>query len=410
MSAFSAVAVANAANAGAPVVANDYNGHLGNLSVTHVADFIDDLYKWAVTAAGNLDLNTTVELRLCQAVNAGIGAGNAIDDNAIADAIEGIGLCIGSYELLSALNASGVPINIRQGDMYSAAEVVALRANQHASVAEAAQGILRFVRDDEKARTEVMAEGHFLAQAVIANAIHRTRSDGHNWYTADTRVRGTVAYKACAVAGKRTRDMRVFMELHGHDLFHYLTNDSLFAIANALTGVTDAIPAAGFIYDNHDRVGTAIHTWIRIGDAACDRWPVGVLGKSSLILGLGYLQFTINSIASKIMIANAPDIVDSIKNAQSIMDDEKFDREALLTMRDKFGYVIAVGVGYASAFPDLAEKIETQPSVSNFVSNQLAGFMNGSALAKTVKSIDVSDEALIAAIGTLITAVEGSLQ
>ena len=334
MSAFSAAAVALAANAGAPVAATDYQGNLGNLSVTHVADFIGDGYRWAATAGGNLDLNTTIEMRLCESVNAGIGAGNAIDDASIADCIENIGLCIGSYELLSAISACGVAVTIRQGDMFSAADIAALRANQHASVATAAQGILRFVRDDEKAATEVMAEGHFLGQALIANAIHRTRSDGHNWYTLDTRVRGTVAYKACAVAGKRTRDMRVFMEAHGHDLFHYLTNESLFAIANALTGETPAAPVAAFVYDNHDRNGDAIHTWVVLGDAACDRWPVGVLGKSSLILGLGYLQFTINSIASKILIPNAPDIVASIKSVQDTMDDEKFDRETLLMMRE----------------------------------------------------------------------------
>jgi len=390
---------------GAAIDVNNWNGNLGNVDISKPVDFVDEASKWVLTAAGGISLTRTIRKILRDQVAVGV----AVNQAAIDAAIPIIGRKVAAYELMSLAAKSGIAINFRNSDCVDDATAQVDEGKENPNVDVTAQGVEAMIEGNEIARAEALAESHLVLYALIANAIHREKNAGHSWFTADTNKRGTDAYKACKVGGKYTNDLRAFMAECGHDMWHLLTDDTMNDVVNGFTGTVVVVIAQAINYNGIAVQGMNLHDVVGLADSAVDRWPVGVLGKSALVLGVRNIYFMLNMICSKTVVEDAKEIEAAIDDAAHEINTRLPNRAAVLRAKDHYANAIAIAYGFGTAFPDVAEELEAHPSLVKYIGDYPSIVASGKALGKIVKSMEPAEEVLEASIHSALAILAASL-
>jgi len=248
---------------------------------------------------------------------------------------------------------------------------------------------------------------------LLANAMHRHQTEGHNFIDHALVRKDSVASKVCSIAGSDTDSFREFMRIQGHDLFHLLSTESITDIANALTGVTN-VKLENELFGKKGEA-KFVYQVITFPAAAIDRWPPGVVGISSVILGIPLVICMAEAMDAKGMAEDAETIVEMYTVLLKLLKENTkiIDRELLLKIRETLGSSIALALGFNERYSsyDTESHKSMKLIVANYNQDYLTGLSIGTLVKKKV-AMDVDVEAAakkrlrsIANIGDLMSAI-----
>jgi hypothetical protein len=394
-----------------------YNGTLGAVDMSKPVDYVEDMGK-VVLRAANYDLKATMKY-LIWVVQ---GKPALADAPALTqDDIDKLHVpflqAIARERIYTVMNKAQVLPTFRSSDTVTLDATANYYQNDRAM-----NEIYALYTGTAEKDSAVATEGQFMLLSIVANAIHREQNKGHNWFTDKTDQKGTLTFKACAVAGIDTAKFMAWMKLHGHDVNHHLPDSKLNDMALALTGKEEAtarsrVPAAGAganaaagpgdMYAGQDIRGCTVYEIFNLDEAACDRYPPSELGKSALIVGLDHTGSMVTAICAKVLVAGADTISGNLEALANHLRANDVGRNSLRSLETSFGKVMSFAHGFHIENDTLVK--ETFPAYDNHASRYPGDQVDGQALAKVLKSIQAHPKAVETAIVNLINRIGSSV-
>jgi len=389
-------------NALARPVPNGFNGHIATVDVTHPSSFVDPANFICTNDVGHFDLGRSMAYAIFCAANR--VAANPTPGHVEA-AMRRIGNLISMHVILTVMSAANVDLTYRASDILTFAvfDTVFPDAGVRDAYITAATRVWAYLHEDANKHhlNVALVNSKYVVLALIANAIHRQKLNGHNWYTDKTNVQRTETGRCIAVAAEDRMAFGIFMSRDGHDLWHFLNDPSLCAVADTITGVNKIVINNDFIYNGINRRGDHVHTFIDVGDAAIDRWPPGQMGIASLMKGLDACSIMITDITSKVAISNTAAILVAIKRAKEIVSAKELGRPEMLTYKDSLTDLVCTSYGYVAAGQGLMATLGESDALSNLARSNAAATTRGSTAANRMREVTAD----VSAIGVMLKAV-----
>jgi hypothetical protein len=392
---------------GAIAPPQDYNGHLSTIDVTHPVSWINEDNKLVLNAAGQINTRDTIAYSIY------IGGGRAAADPTgpgVEAAIKRIGRILVTHSVLSVVSHAGVPIAIRSSDVISAAAFAAMLDARLAAFRAAADKAYTHIITKPAVLARVTEDSKYVVLSFIATAIHRIKHDGHNWLSDKTDTPRTETHRCLAIAAEMKMGFGAYMKANGHDGTHFLTDACLSSIADALTGngaAMSTIPAnAPFLYNGVDVAGRDVHTFMDVGDAARDRWPVGQLGVAGLAKGCDAMSILITDVSSKVHVSSASDLTTAISTIKADVCGQNRDRPAFLAIKNALVPAIVMAYGYINNAQGLRDALGDSEALANLARSNPAMVASGGVLANRMREVTADS----AAIGELIRSTFDSIR
>jgi len=337
-----------------------------------------------------------------------------------------VGLRIAQNEIIRVYRSSAEPWAVRASDVVPLAAwealcvpaVVGVPPNPDVPAGRArgarlgAELVIAAMRQETAHAAVIMAGARNVLLMLIANALHRIQSNGHNWITDARGMENSVASRAIGVAGAEKNAFVPFAAMYGHDLWHFLSDRTLYAMATAFTGENAhaAISTEPIQYNGVDyAVGVALHTVINAGQAAEQRWPPGKIGTAAIVNGLTALAGMINALAMKAEFQNAGWFESVIVRLKSDVVQREGNVVDFVRAKAVLGEVMAKAVGFMDADATGADRQAKLPSLNGFKKSYEAAYISGLGLGKVCKEVDVNTAAFAESISAFLQVTSNAL-
>lgn len=275
-----------------------------------------------------------------------------------------------------------------------------------------------FMDSTHKAAQESMAsQGKMILHAFYAVAIHRKVCEGHSWFTNETMKEKSNTYRALGVAGSAHEEFQSYMKLYGHDIVHHLTDSSLAGICDAMNepispvSPTEDPPrkrvTAALEYNGVQIRGKQVSEVLIVSESARERWPVGELGKSAIILGLKAVSGMVEAITSRVLVSGTQHLTSDLKRIRDFIAGPQVKRDTILLAREAFTSIIVYSVGFLSASGKTAS-MEAE-SIKAVIRANTDDFDAGKAMGVTVLQAPINLNALASALIAKLTSVVSAM-
>jgi hypothetical protein len=297
-------------------IPQDTNGHSTAVGIDDAADHVDDKNVILLGADGVHNL----EAQLMHEVWVEMGKPTAdapivmtqahLDVLAMRFAVR-----IGQHTLLAAYAhtrrpavgeaplARMPPLGTRESDVIRVPDFARLIGAAGDALRRVAVQLYKVVERDTQARRLILKEdtatGRFVVICVPANAMHRHFDDKHNWRTKTVEKKNSPASKALRLAAADQDAFKKFMAEWGHDLFHWLDDEAVLNLSNAIAG-TEPTVMVNWVYMGVDQVGKELCEVLKVSTAVKERMPPGVLGIAAVMTGVKALKAMLGNMAYKI--------------------------------------------------------------------------------------------------------------
>jgi hypothetical protein len=393
---FSTVAIATDPAHEAP---NGINGEAGTTDLSSSITFISDGMKVVLAADDNFSLLRSIVWCLY------IGQDRptkvvAVTDAHATTARVGIAANYYRFSMLQLMHAVGYPCKIRASDAISDAAYNRIQADIRANLEKAANRIYSATKDDPRAAAAIAGQGSLATLAWIANAMHRSRMDGHNWLTAAAAKKGTAANAALGIAPLVREDFAAFMEKVGHDLWHFVPDAVMEGWTDLLCGMRKVsldhdvtFGADTFTHGDFD-----VGSYLKVPDAARDRWPVGLIGISSIILGMDAMGYAISCMSTRLTVNSSDDLQQAIKAMRDAIQKPDMDRSVLVTIRQSLEPSIAFAAGMVSGINPSGELFSGHPALAAVGTRNPTYYGSGENVGKYLKGLEQNDKLIASAL------------
>jgi len=387
-----------------------FNGHLTGVAVAAPADSIAQSQKLVVDAQSQVHIPATLALTLWH-IQGQPAAATAITQAQADQLTERVANLLAQQVILSVYLNAGGEVELRSSDLVTLPRF-------HTILGPSANPLLLFTDrllgylhnpDNSDQLASIMVNSRLVLLSIVANALHRRKLNGHNWLTEKTRAKGSETNRCVAVAGDARDAFTTFMERHGHDLNHYLEDDTLYGLTDALTGIAEVLAGVGSEVGGRDVEGVALSVVFPIGDAGVDRWPVGTLSLAGIMVGLSCVASMLNEMGSKVTLAFLPSMLQSLATIKATLSGEILQRPAVLALRVALGPIIGLAAGFCSGSPALEDMVLSSDAVKAvLVAHPQEGTL-GATLSKRVRELEADPEALGLMILSVLTRVNAAV-
>lgn len=300
-----------------------------------------------------------------------------------------------------------VPVTYRTTDIVS--EDV-LRANADFGAAWRAVGKFHHTYEiSDVMRAKVNSKSKVALLAIVANTMHREQTLGHNWYTENASKANSSTHKICSIAGALSAEFNEYMKTYGHDMWHFVSDDSLRLMALALASKNKHVLKAKYATTQGTNA-LSLDEHVKLPDSVKDRYPTGELGKSTIILGMDAIVGFVSSISSRANVTSAIGPINlasrTIKAKISAID---CSRSTILMTRSSIADSAKFAIGYLSVASTAMKLRDEYPSLSNFAPAGDSNVISGAALAEAMTSVKVDKSALTEAVTSALDAIAVSL-
>jgi len=328
-----------------------YNGRNVDMDMSTPVTFIDDTARIVLTRSGTMDLVASFAHIIYASAGgaaAHVGGPVTITQAHLDASRDWICESYCRYQVLGALHESAFPLEFRNSDVVQH-DAWAATPNTGQATAAAAQ-VWSVLRGDPAVEIEACSNLYMHWYCIVANAVHRDQNSGHNFYSNKADQKRTNTYRAVKVGALFLDAFVPFMKVFGHDLYHLLSTECIYAAADAIVGVAIIqIPAAvtvnGYISDGSLPLNEAIG----ISESASDRWPIGSVGVAAVVVGMREVAAMLDSIAARATIAALSDCKRFTSRLLTVLTDGHINRGVLMSLKRALKSVIAIGVGYAQS-------------------------------------------------------------
>lgn len=395
------------------------NGRAGNIDLSAPVSFVNDDNRIVLASNGVFCLGISMGYAIWVAQGRPTAATPVTVDH-IRAASPRLGQLIVQHDIMSAMLVLDPPVelSLRSSDavpkpIVRAATVMEdlnavppiLNGVWNPCIQAANMVFAKYTKDVEFA-TKLCPDGLLVTLMIIANALHRETCAGHNWLTAAARKRATPTARASMIAGPYRDALLDFADRNntGHDLWHYLSDKTMRAMACALTGAVTHIIPNPFTWsgEKYDDPNVDFASIVSLPESATDRYPSGLAGKSALITGLTFMREMSATIALRTAGVSIEKVTGSVDMMMAIMDDGYFDRTIMLEMRTTLRSSIAIACGFVAYDRDGSNRIDAVVSLAKYVAEDVSSKVTGKALAEFVSSRDFNREGMAKMINSVM--------
>lgn len=393
---------------------NGFNGFAGTVEIATVATFIKECNYLVVTQDQQVDIVRTLA-HAFWVINGKPNEELQLTPDHFSAAKEAMVYHYSQYALMATFShIGGFALTYRSSDIITAAAFDNLPLGC-VDLLQPMMNLLAAVRLDPVLEAQFVAFTPLQLMAVVANAIHRVTTNGHNFITKDIGDPNTAANSAVGVAGPNRSEFENYMKKFGHDGWHHFSDSLLYKLAGIITGnelddngeaVEDGdlkVFGPGTTVGGIAVEGQKVHMVLKLGEAAKDRWPVGTLGVSAAILGCNYVISMLNTICLKVQVDEATIVVSGISKIQNMLE-EGVERSVLLDLKSKFSGLFAIAFGYAQRSSSGAAMVAKHPSITAFCKSQVQYVTTGIDLGKVIDDLEVDVVGVKAAISAVLAA------
>jgi len=291
------------------------------------------------------------------------------------------------YHILAAFAAANVRLRYRSSDIYYSNQYDDLAGEHAGDYMEAAQNLWEDIQNDPDVSDVMLSDARSVIHALVACAIHRKRHEGHSWKTQEASRVNSEGAKICMMATGFIPEFVAFMKGNGHDIWHFLDDDSINVMCDHLCGDNDNTIQERFIYAGSDRNGSTIHGVFKITQSASDRWPVGTLGIAGSIKGLEAMTMMINDICSKVPVDSSDSLIQAIEAAALVFKNQELTRAEVLAARVSIGGACSMAYGYVKASPVLEASLGSAEALESASKSHASNVATGGTLHNRVREL-----------------------
>jgi len=384
-----------------------WNGRRGTVDLTSPNDYIDDKNMYVKSGTDTISVVHSIAYAIHATQNF-TETRMEIDNSVIIKAKSRIGNVLAVHALLGLLHICGVNMNLRSSDLKSIQECE--KNPQYRNCYEAAEKIYSFTLKSPANAAKFAENAHLYPCMLVVNACHRKENNGHNLFTEDVTDIKSDGYKLANFAGRDKSKFRELLVAFGHDAFHCLNDGCIDDCADAITGHVPARVPPGTIY-NASTIGAEevhVHELLKTTEATVDRWPVGTLGISSLILGVDRMIEMFVDLKTKLI--NASTIVPQLSALRKTLEDKRFKRDSVTELRSRMGDSIAIAYGYACRTSKGEAKLQSNMSLVKFCKSRTASVATGKTIGLWALDAETDPEAIKTLVVDLFDTIEDSMR
>jgi hypothetical protein len=400
----------------------DHNGVVGSFSIANPVDTIDPKYKVCCSNGNAFNLRYTIALALYYAVyppGSSTATEVALTEAHVSNAMELIGIRITQQNFIALVKSCNDPpvLHARVGDALTPAICNTMPGFtvmlHHADV------VYKTLVDNPEVLAGILGNSDLVIMALVANALHRKQSDGHNWFSGQGASPGSASYRLLGIAGGKKAEFDKFMRSWGHDLWHFCPDEVIYKLAdmvcgNFLTGYPWVVAAndgenAVFEYAGRNVAGQEIQDVLKMPDSTTDRWPPGTLGVASVLKGLDAVSAMLVAISVKCSVKGAEELVSQVNSLRISIGDTQLTRSELSELRGHLGKTISIGYGFLKADSSYAVTAGNSPALEKFASNYPTELATGTALYKLLGGVDATQESSSGFVSSLMNEVIRSI-
>jgi len=423
---FGALLAAGVPEGNAP---NGYNGAAFEMDLARVEEWVEKKNLIVMTEGPNpqLDLRMTwaYAIYAVQGFPADAIAVTAAHMDAAADRLADIGAVHTLLAVFSHLNIGGeeMIVRVRRSDCLSHTERNTIfQAGEGAVAAGPGFAILEVVdRLWDHLRADVTAFNRFYSKAAFStmmlcmNAMHRELLERHNWFTDHATNPKTQTARCVAMAGA-SKDLFlawVARGSRGHDLWHFLNDETLQKMAYILTGheaeldgVDNTVTVRDAFHYKGELVGAGpvdVKGLFGLSESVCDRLPSGTVGVAGLIVGVQMVALMLEKISYKVTITNGPEVIAGVNMVKEYLSEQEMDRGQLINLKAQFLPIVATAVGFMNYTAAGRDQVDTYESLVNYVKQDIKNSGRGRTLAETLEPLEVTPAKLKGLIGVLFS-------
>ena len=399
-------ACAAAIDAGVPARARGYNGRTLAVDLATAADHVTPAAKLCMGLDGKIKLLESLVWVIDQAMGEPKAA-KPVSGKSV-DAIDAeVSRFLGVYEVHAICAACGYIPEIRASDCVTAATVSSLPNydNTHA----AATVIVKFVMEDQSVAGKFRVESDLLISALIANAMHREITGGHNWFTRTATNSDTESNRCLGVAGGLKERLKPWMAKNGHDTWHHLSHAGMTKVArilckdNTVEGYERFVAPRGFVVGGKPVGGTHLSDLLLVQDATKERYPLSMSGKAAIMTGLDAAASMVHAVSSKLQISNAAQLAPAITTLANAVSAYEGERSVITRLRATLAPVISFARGFAVASTDVGIEPARVPALDALAKTKAADRDAGANLYKILKQVTPDKQAVGASVQSALT-------
>lgn len=365
------------------------NGARGLVDLTSVVSFVSDTSIMAVNDVGIMNLRDTIQHTLWVAHGRPAGP-TAMTQAGFTAAKNGLAIAYMRYSLFDLVSHTNITLSFRSGDCID--HVDANAGVGIASFGIAADRIHARMRSHPKFAARVTPAPKFALIALFANNAHRVVTAGHNWIT--NAAKGTPADKALGHAGAELHDFRTFMDEFGHDLWHVLSDASLKCLCDQLTSRTGERFVSQYVYNNTQVMDLRLMDVIRLPDSTLDRYPIGTIGISALVIGTSFITALFNDVLARVAAGGVSGALAGVDRLRTALGSIKLDRRDLEKIRSLLIPAIAIACGYVGSSVDGADEVAKHPSITALMLRNPSETSMGNVLGKYMRGKEFNDSGM----------------
>lgn len=394
--------------AAAAVAPADVNGSGGQADLSTSVTFVHDSNRFVRSANGGLHVRYSLSYVIWVAQGKP-GTVAVVTEDHLATAAPRIGNTLYRVALLDAIAAGNAGVTLRSTDSLLAGDWEAVP--EHGRADTVADAIWEAYVTDPVAASALAPNAALASLAVIANALHRHMSEGHNWFTDAASVRGSPTAKCLGVAGGSREEFTQFMERWGHDLWHFLSDRSLSAVAGWMVGEPELPLDRGYAIQGFVSVAPYpqfnLSDVYKLGEAARDRWPPGTIGISALILCFPLIVSMLQGITVRVQDVNTGAVVGRLESISATLKTAKPARADMLSAKNAMQGITSIAYGYATTVGSTT--VDRYKSLAAFANRAPMQVEQGTLLGQWSKGKTIIDARMTDQFNALITATGAAM-
>jgi len=388
----------------AGVAPNGYNGAEARVDLAQPLTHVSKANMLVFTVARQVDLARSWGY----AIYAAQGYPNAATAvtpghlEAAGSRLRDIGVIHSTLAFMSHIRVGGANMvdDIRIDDGLPQAEADTLFNGFGAPCVVAANQLWAYLDGNGPARARFYSESKLCIMLLCMNQMHRELCELHHWYTAAAIDPKTQTGRCTAMAGASKDEFMAFVGIknRGHDMWHFLGNQSLENLSYAIVGKANEDLAVAEEFEYMETVVPVgeirVSDHFVVSESVKDRLPSGTIGVSGLIVGVQYVAQMLENLGAKSSVEGGGSTLVAVNSVKDFLSGMPLDRAQLLRLKAAFLPLVATAVGFKSLTAAGRDEVAGYEGLSSYVKQDIKNSGRGKMMAEAFEKIQVTPDKL----------------
>jgi len=402
-------------------IPKDTNGHSTTVAIDDHVNHVDDKNLIVLNDAGGPDLEGQIMYEVWMVAGRPVGEGEIKMTQAMLDdSSPRVVVAMARHTLLAAYGhaliarggAALKTLKARESDVLRTPALDALMDKAKPNVLAVANQLYKVIERDTASRRAVLntdtTTAKFAVISVCANAQHRHYDARHNWRGNTVAVKNSAAFKAVRLAAADQSAFVKFMAVWGHDLWHWLDDESLLQLGNVIAGAEPSYMTT-WDYLGENVEGKSLPDVLKVTQAVRERMPPGVLGIAAIMTGTKALKAMLTDWSSKVSFSGQAEIFKSLTSITDWVSAPERTVAETRAVRAALADVLVVAYGYCLAIPALRDVFEDYKALEALGAYSAEMLADGKSLAGLISIIEPDESVIHARLTAVLGRVTDSV-